>query len=415
MNFLPKRYSSNRRNKNCLFSLLFSSLCLLGLVIHAFSYTFKYFSYATLSDIDLAQSEKTFIPKVSVCFSVSVLLSKNKRNNSVHDLSRVYAAYTLREIFDLTMPASQVLQACSIRMNATYLMMRVNSNCTSYLKIDKLFRSGFLCYRFNVIETTNVSREVFLRPVSVSQNSPGALLSIVFSSQLEEYIQYFNVFTHYEDLPLAQDTFIGHFSRAPMNYSMFYITYNVKTNRLMSAPYDSNCLDYSRAKTEKQITSRGECFQMCVIKQLQRKNYSLSMELTIDEKLMQRMNLQNMKYTGISALHDSQFASSFERLEHECEEECERPDCETNYYTTRGITATGRYSLSLVVYMPSEYRLEASKRPQLSSTQYFSDILSALSIWFGLSFFGTVRALSFLTCSHYWSSNSKVLPVNLST
>lgn len=386
---------------------LFFLLCLVGLVIHAYCYTCMYLSYGTLSDVDLHQGEETYIPKISVCFSISVLMSGNKMKNSLKDLSEIYESFTLGEIFNRSIASERILSSCSIRTNDTFLMLRLSSQCTSYLKINKLFRSGFLCYRFQVIERQNVSRRLFSRPVTMSTTSPGAILGIVFNRQLEQYIRYFNAFIHQQQLPLAQDTFFAHFSRAPMDFSMFYMTFNMKINRLMPAPYDSNCLYYDQEGT---FDSRGDCFQICIIEKLKKSNHSLSMELTIDEHLMRKMNIQQMKYTSIESLRDAHYVHSLHTLESECEQSCKRPDCVSAYYTTTGITQTGRYPLSLVMYMPSEYRLEASTIAMCSLTQYFGDILSAISIWFGLSFFGTIRTLSFVTLSHHQSFISRVIP-----
>lgn len=387
-----KRQINSSPNVYLCVSVPFFTFCFIGLLLHAYFYTAQYLRYATLSDVNLRQNAFIEAPTLAVCFFVSSLIKGKDVHHGISEIQEVLEKYTLEQIFSAVPPSDKILVYCTIRTNDTFQTIRHQGSCLEYFKINKIFRLGFLCYSFQVKESARVSSMMELRPVLTAQNSPGILYGIEISGDIARYVDYFNLFTYFKDFPIAQDTYLAHFSRQPMKLHMFYLSYNIKSSNLLPSPYDSNCLVYQ----DLGFRGRSQCFQVCVIRKLRLSNHSLTIELTVDEQMMQGLKIGKMKYSALELEKDKTFTKQYDEIEDQCWRSCLRPDCYSSYYITHGITSTQHARFMIVLHSPSEHLLEAKKRPEIDLTQYLNDVVSFFSIWFGLSVLGLAKVIKML-------------------
>lgn len=381
-----KVYSANI----CLFiKLPFFVFCLIGLILHAYFYTKEYLRYATLSDVNLHESDYIEVPTVSICFAASSIMNGKGNISSFIELQEIIETKNLEEIFSSTPSTNNLIVFCTIRRNDTYGVIRREKDCLQYFKTNKIFRLGFICYRFTLDETSYVSKKMFLRPVLQAQSSPGVLFEVGINETVGQKVDYFNVFISEKHVPLAQETYLAHFSRQPMSFGLFYISYNVKISNLLPAPYDTNCHDYRES-----YGLQSQCYQRCMMDQLKRDNRSLSMELLTDEDEVGFQQMGKVKYASMSLQRDTNFTKYFDEIEGECKWLCRRPDCHSSFHITQGITSTRENRFSVILYSPSEHLLEASRRPEIETTQYLNDVVSFFSIWFGLSVLGLTQVIT---------------------
>ena len=164
-----------------------------------------------------------------------------------------------------------------------------------------------------------------------------------------------------------------------------HLTYEVFETKLLKAPYETKCIEYS----ELGLGSRGECFEGCIRNESITATGMIHPSLTIHggetRKAIKVLDImQNVNNT--KTLMDS--------LEDLCDKRCHAKDCQSVMYIPKLLSTVPMFDLSVVVNnAPHSPLIRATCQEAVSLVQYLTDVASTFGFWLGVSAFGFVDFL----------------------
>ena len=133
--------------------VLFSSLCLIGLIFQVNQVAQVYFSFKVLTSIRIEMPYTLEVPNLNICVEYLPLIDKVKYRDrfNITDSSSVKAdRLTIRDIIDMTPPGDKIISRCLIRQPSQYTYdIYDNATCYSHFMVSKYYQQKYICYQFS--------------------------------------------------------------------------------------------------------------------------------------------------------------------------------------------------------------------------------------------------------------------------
>ena len=159
------------------------------------------------------------------------------------------------------------------------------------------------------------------------------------------------------------------------SYSLYTLTYSVRSYQLLPSPYRTNCLDYSQKSG---LKSRKNCIRKCKTRHSLEKCGVLSDEIDI----------YNGEPNVVFAKTNKEWkCTRREKLDDICLKECARYDCDKQYMEVKIIEIgnTNNYYNRVRLMIPFEPRTTFSHVPSIELIEFLCYLASTLGLWFGFS------------------------------
>lgn len=398
-NFIKRSKSTNALV--CLFLIL----SLLGLVYHVYHMSHLYMSYPTLTEIEIKIAEFIDRPSLAVCIYYPKLLNrtslstmmKTKRienlNSTSLELQDVESFLTIKDIFELTPPAEDLLEECIHRIPGRFDLWAKNSEgCKEVYDVEKYFYLHNMCYRFSIKESDFRINSAFDEIRYTYHDLKHHSLYLDFFYEVFLFRKYFEYVTYIESYifrndaaPRGNDAFSvsfrrGHFRvHGKTNSRDFYrLSYSMINNHRLPPPYHSNCMNYSMSTG---YTSQKKCVDECVLKRVFKTLRKLPFTPIVRDASLDHLLITTKD------LEDQSYADKLNILEEKCNNKCSLLDCDDIIYMTRLEKSEPSDSIRFRVQTPHEPDIVITLSPKLDFKEFLVDILNCLGIWLGLSMF----------------------------
>ena len=290
------------------------------------------------------------------------------------NISRIFeVTYKFRDMFDHVAVYLENGSKTGLSQDFTVLST-ASAEFYDVFEVTEIFKDMFRCYSLKfkgpVINYYHISRQV---------GKPG-VYAIIMLNQLrvkDTSAMYFVPIKH--DCNLTAGFFTG-LPVASKTDHIQHMSYNVFESKLLEAPYETRCIEYSNFG----LGSRGECFEACI------RNESISATgmihplLTIyggetrkSIKLWDIMQNNNNMKTLMDGLADL------------CDKRCQAQDCQSTLYIPMLLSSVPMDEISLVANHASHSpAIRATCQEAVSLIQYLTDVASTFGFWLGVSAFG---------------------------
>ena len=382
-----------KRKRKMAITAFFTLLSSVGLTYHVYDSTASYFKYDILSSVKIEVEKELKAPHVSLCFIYSLMFNQKMAKERFPDMT-VFSP-TVQDLMDLTPKPEVLLSRCRVRLNYNYLTQRYNGlRCQDWFRIDKFFRLDLVCYRielktWTLIENAEEPKKDFFSHHHVRHSfiSPGMLFELVLDEARLPKIDFFYIIIFEAGrYPESETTFMASAFRGDAIFGSFYVSYNMKIKYLLQPPFPGQCMDYN--SLSKDIPSKDVCLHRCMANDTAQQLGQLPLETMLTNFTI-TPRMYNMTIFPLQEFENSTFVKAFSQMEDHCRYLCRFPDCKTVYYHTRLLTKERNDELIVRLYTPVEFTVITRQTAMQTLAEYLNSLFSFLSIWFGISFFGT--------------------------
>ena len=161
-----------------------------------------------------------------------------------------------------------------------------------------------------------------------------------------------------------------------------HITYDIFEAKLLKAPYETKCIDY----TELGFEFRGECYESC----LRNETISATGKIHPSVNIFGGENRNVIKFADVS-LNYNNTRTLLNELEDICDRRCQAKDCFSVTYIPKKLASLSGpdvHSALVVNLAPQAPIVRAVCQEALTLIQYLTDIASTVGFWLGISAFG---------------------------
>ena len=375
------------------FNVSFKLLCLTGFLHQILEISIAYFAYKTSTKIVFELENKFINPAIIFCVRYPAILDRsNYRKYGIYpryrynktEMSSDMSKLTIKDIFDLTPDANQVILSCEYRENYYQLFLTPynRSECYSLFHVTKYQEGGFICYQFR---TTTADNNFHCSQAALSHNSYKQFYSVLLhqrfmASNAVKLISFVpdGKNSSVLSMPIISRSFyefkLRYASDPPeaSKENVFRIWGDVYSITSLTKPYDTNCL-------KQEEKDYGVCHRRCNIAAFKRHGYFPSNEYTITPLQMKHLNSE--------ALRNETLVQDIKSRSAACLTKCNRKKC---YYW---YSVTGVASFSYVKNNTIELASTCSNRPaviiqflpKITPMELVMYVSSSLGIWFGTS------------------------------
>ena len=366
-------------------SIIYSLICLLGLMFQVQQVSELYFHFYTTSKTVFRFREVDYYQTIMYCPRLVDLLNRSSYQDysigqhipqNVPDVYKELSRLTIRSILELTPPASDVIKSCIVRHGRLATPLSMNQrDCKAFFKVIKSVNGERVCYTFipRIVTNyssgdvssseswTNVVYNIYLNP-SIVKTTVAIFISSVIDPQANEFGPDLNSRPYHAKV-VNSKTF---------NVSGLQVSGESTEINRMALPYDTKCIPGHGRET---------CYEHCLqnrLKIINRLPWSGFYREAIDMKMLTALDLKN-KTT-------SEFAEkSFE----ECYSLCKvKAECVTQFSRTIVQDFRSHYRKPFFASMASSLpHLSLYAVPFLTLIEYVVQLGSCFGIWFGLSIF----------------------------
>ena len=376
------------------FNVSFKLLCLTGFLYQIIKISIAYFAFKTSTKIELQLQNNFINPSITFCVRYPAILDRTNyekygfypsyRYNTTEMFSDM-SKLTIKDIFDLTPDANQVISSCKYRENYYHLDLTSynKSECYSRLRVTKYQEGGFICYQFRTIIADN---KFHCAQAALSHNSYKELYSVLLDQRfsasnaikLISFIPYWN--TSVVSMPSISRSFyvfkLRYADESPKSSkeNIFRIWGDVYSITSLPKPYDTNC-----ANDEEAENGNVFCHRKCNIALFKKHGYFPSNEYTTRPLLMKHLNKK--------ALLNETLARDIKSKSQACLTKCNRTYCSYDYSVTNTNTFSHKYNNSITLESTCSNRPAVIMQylPRITIMELVMYVSSSLGIWFGTS------------------------------
>ena len=376
-----------------------SACCVIGFLVQVGYISESYFQYKTITRTDMKLQWELNVSVVAFCAKYVDIMDRErlsretgitiKRSSKATDWKLETSKLTIKQIFEYTPAANDVLTGCSYRhtLQSRLVAKTGATSCNDRFDVRKFYMHDLMCYRFE--QKTN--RHLWYEKVSNSINSPGtifhldlndtlngtAIMTIIaFSDRLPFYSRRFapklNRMSDYEKQDVASNT-----------YSVLHQT--IEAYRL-PRPYDTDCDD----KIE---DSQINCSTDCMLDLFQRKLSRVPYSLIVTNELLE------MKHLSSLDLEDEEISRTADEIEDRCSKMCTKLSCFNDYTLTTIYSAFNKSQHSLSIHLMTPYAPTSKSyaEARMPLAEFLTYVFSCFGTWFGISFLSIAPLFKELT------------------
>ncbi|KAI1282111.1 hypothetical protein HDE_13210 [Halotydeus destructor] len=373
-----------------------------GLSYQLYEITYLYFEFLTVTELIVTIPTNMSAPALSLCFPYQELSDKQKlddkipeiRNKSVVKMADLAGKLTIKDMFDMTPKPSGMFDYCMYREPKSYRRhLELNGEkCDERFVISKYYKQQYICYQFNM---TSKGTDYFtFDHIQDSLVLPGMFYELDFLKAIFERVDNIQAIVHAQDVkPRGNKAFPVVVSRVAaivplggVNQTLkddsFFLSYSMFINKLLPAPYSSDCIDYQLVNHE----SQEECIDQCVTREI----------VALRNKVpFFAVSVDPVDLMAVSA-HDYQdavFVGQVTAARAKCSASCSQPNCEDEIYVTKLIRSESSPSLTFRLYVANEPTMLSTSKKKLTTSEFLVFALSCFGIWFGVNFFSVVSVI----------------------
>ena len=376
--------------------LFHASLCFAGLLYQTWLICILYFQYKVTTSIEIYFPDTIPPHAVTFCTRFSDVLDFDKLNRETGRnwsysldytmINRYHNELTVAQMFRYT-PANHELLKKVIYRNRSHLSELNDKEVPSKMRISKFLFLDHVCYKIGFKSNTSYT----YNNVAVNLVSPGEFYKLHFSRKLirSQYVRILlSVTFPHRSLainPVINRVYNETEGTVKANHFTSYVQ-KVDVDRLLPAPYETNCFDYKKGENE--ITCAHQCIEKEVMEKFAKVPYSIYIHNeSLTEKVIGYLDMQN-----------AETEKDIDDIQKDCFiKKCKKKACKSAIVSTittssqrpgKDEAMTVKYTVPLLNW--TRIRVNAS----LSSVELFLYLLSIISTWTGLSIF-TMNPVTF--------------------
>lgn len=381
---------------------LFWMVCFIGLLVHVYFISEKYFAFEATTNLRLDVPQKLPVPALSTCWRYGDLLDVETLRKDIPTIQRVdlnaleserlssrliQSLVTIGQVFNHTPSVDEMFANCIVRRPGFYDVDFLNvTMCQEVFDVDKFYVQENICYRIQFRDNNTYDYSftssalaypsmVFEFGFNRSLFDPGPIIiptvhdqnfyptsSIYFAPQLRRYFVYNR---RYSD-----------------RLSYFTLSYIFIDNTRLPPPYATNCDYYEQFDGQVDY-----CMSRCLTKATIAA-WDLFPFTEIVKQSELSANNSNKKIINNLNWNNETFTTTLRDIENKCSAQCSKPNCYERLYLTQLQTSSiYETSISLRVNLPMNPNYHITYQPMMLLYEYLTYVLSCLGIWFGLSLF----------------------------
>ena len=375
------------------FNAAFKLFCLTGFLYQIIQISIVYFAFKTSTKI-VFQLDNNFInPSITFCVRYPAILDRSKHDKyGIHpryrfnskEMFKDMSKLTIKDVFDLTPDASEVILSCQYRENYYQLFLTPynRTDCYSLFHVTKYQEGGFICYQ---LRTKTPDNKFHCSQAALSHNADKEFYYIL----LHQRFLASNAMKFISFIPTANNVSVLSMPEISRSYYVFKLRYasdppetskentfrvygDVYTVTSLPKPYDTDCTE----ETEEHFPL---CHRKCNIAAFKRHGYFPSNEYTITPLQMKHLNPE--------ALLNKTLVRDIKSESEACLKKCSRKGC--NYWYS--VTSVETFShlnddtISLGSTCSNRPSLRIQFLPRITVMEFVMYVSSALGIWFGTS------------------------------
>lgn len=375
--------------------LVYGLICAAGCFYQIKSVTDAYFNYAINTQVRVELPSKLSLPALSLCFrisdifnydrfrrSISVDPPRNPKTTENHTTSdqEINELMTIGDTFKYT-PSNKLLVSCLFRQPKSYDLHPVNgSKCLDYFNVTNFYLQEYLCYRVRMVKFE--SQEYNYRSAAFALSHAGILYSVSYNISTFERAMFMKIILNeFDSRPFRSAAYTSPVARLYnpktqlARYNYFTLTYYIVRNHFLSAPYSTDCVDYSKMG----FLDAEDCIKKCLsahsLQAFDRFPYSALEEEALNDKIFS---------VGILKRNAS-VTKMLYRYERKCESKCKRVGCVLSYTITKVTKDPNNDLMTFNIMIPQLPSYSIKFRPRMQFIEYFIYVLSCFGTWFGLS------------------------------
>ena len=282
---------------------------------------------------------------------------------------RYLSKLTIKDILELTPPASEVIHGCTIRLGKTFNPTVLDkSNCKQYFNVTKSVISEKICYTFiprfeeNGFSVGNIATS-FTHTGAVYHINAGPSIS---NSYYASFISVDN--GNVEDFLHSRLFQANTANGKTFNQSRIIVFGDSLEIKRLPPPFDTECTPNH---------DREICYEKCLVKKfklLDRLPWSGFHSQKMDIKMLTPIELFNKTISGY-------VGQSFE----ECHSLCKlKTECFTQFSRTTIVESPAR-TFYLTSVLPSQPQISVFAISTLTLIEYIVQMGSCFGMWFGMS------------------------------
>ena len=397
-------------------TLLYISLCLLGLLFQGYVISDVYFKYGVRSTVTVEMPQVIRFDAMTLCTRYIDVLDYGRMNQEMNaswryslddeEIRSLQDSLSLGSIFDYTPAIDDVIKTGYYRTPGTYMIREChNKNCSRSFNVIKFYYLEYICYKISLKRGTSMS----FMSLTDTAVSPGLLIRIQFSSMIDHSLRIV-IMTHnpsllpYRSLMITpvilrgstQERLDGKRAR----FSRF-TSYQRRMNILnLPPPYETRCFDYSKIG----LHSDMQCMQECIMNQTIGKIMRLPFSVLLQQQQSNHLHVLSYRDTLnqrlMQRVHD---------IEQDCNSSCRWLPCVAQIAIT--VTSMITYpAFESEVTTPIKPSFTIKFYPMINLTEYIIYLMSICTTWTGLHmmqmnpFQRMIRRGWFMRCKNRTSS-----------
>ena len=385
-------------------SLIYTILCLLGLVYQVYLVSFEYLKYGVSSSITLKQSNEYTLPSLSTClefveiFDYDLYNQKHNKNVVFNDTTTetVYLSgnellklVTLEDMHQFTPSAESAFKNCEIR-NATTFGYNFHTKISCYEKFDieKYVISSKMCYKITLKSQSKSERSsnVYrMESTYFTPNDAGVLFYIYFNETLFNRYDFIVNVMHpsdnypFSEFPLSQlRTRRFNFKTRKSIVNLFGSLSSSITVSKLPPPYETFCQDYKSRNGSIKYRDSQHCLIECINQNVYETFQKASLTIHYFEGL-------EMKLLSDEDFSEENFYIKYGNILSKCNQTCPRNDC--TFISTYTFTTGVSYAhTGIFVMLPDSPSFDINYGAKVDVLETLNFICSSLGIWLGFSF-----------------------------
>lgn len=337
---------------------------------------------------------------------------------AMKDIKRLtFDTVTLADIFKYTPNIDDMYSGCEVKLPSSYNHVSyIDNDCNRIFNTRKFHLSEFVCYAIQVKKSKNDTYYYSQLGYSLTHQS----LLYTFELKYEHFDRadfiklILNAYCDGDISCAYQNSFpdVSSAYGTPLfrNYNAlkkttssnsYMVTYFTVTHNRLSAPYNTDCRDYTIDK--KFIVVQRACYGRCL------KNLTLTafnkmpFSVPIGEPL-------NYKHIGIDDIRNSSRSHLLNEIDKKCSKACGHKDCHSVFTVTQVQTYKfGNRDLKFRINVPKKPSLVIHYKAKMAVAEVIIYSCSCIGTWLGISFLNLPTVLrSTVKCVKKLSSNGRV-------
>lgn len=269
------------RRINLVLRICYVLLCLALLVVHLSYRSDRYFRFQTETKFALYTPIEHKLCKISLCFNLNTLLSKDFKRSFFDSEEPVIINKTAQFLFNSAPKADQLLRRCEYRdFNLDILWKITGRECSKVLNIQRYRMGVYMCYKLDL----NMTDEFDFYRLTHSLFDSSRLFRLELNVPFEKGHALLAI-AHFENHPHEERIFNQEIVQSLTKLQKFDLYYDLFEFYRLSRPYEPSC-------NHRNIHA---CFFECERVLSGRQNLSAEGGLTLDGKFNNETRIVNLE------------------------------------------------------------------------------------------------------------------------